>query len=128
MPSSGPGITARISRTIPGRKVWVRTVAYRLSVSRWRRHRRHVALDTEPAHADPADGQLTKVALQQALAELPDNQRRAVVLHYLAGLSVAEIADEMDAAPGSVKSWLFRGRERLGQYFARSDRAERGST
>ena len=48
-----------------------------------------------------------------ALRTLPEQHRRAVVLHYLADLSVAEIAAETGAAVGTVKSWLHRGRVQL---------------
>ena len=49
----------------------------------------------------------------EALASIPGPQRRALVLHAIAGLTVAEIAAELSAPPGTVKSWLSRGRERL---------------
>jgi len=49
-----------------------------------------------------------------ALAGLPDRQRRAVVMHYLADMSVTEIADHEDVPEGTVKSWLHRGRAALG--------------
>ena len=41
------------------------------------------------------------------------NQRRAVVLHYLADLSVTEIAAQEGVPEGTVKSWLHRGRAAL---------------
>jgi RNA polymerase sigma-70 factor, ECF subfamily len=47
------------------------------------------------------------------LARLPMNQRRAMVLHYLADLSVEDVAREMAAPAGTVKSWLSRGRANL---------------
>jgi len=36
-----------------------------------------------------------------------------VVQHHVAGLPVAEVAAEMSARPGTVKSWLSRGRAAL---------------
>ncbi len=54
-----------------------------------------------------------RVALTAALARLPANQRRAVVLHYLADLSVTQIAAQEDVPEGTVKSWLHRGRAAL---------------
>ena len=47
------------------------------------------------------------------LAALPAQQRRAVVLHYLADLSVAEVADREGVPEGTVKSWLHRARTAL---------------
>lgn len=53
------------------------------------------------------------VALQQAMRRLPDRQRLALALHYLADLPVAEVAHVLDAPPGTVKSLLSRGRDAL---------------
>lgn len=93
---------------------WVRTVAYRLSVSRWRKAVRafrqpdralEIPKDLEP---NP-----NRVAIAAALAELPENQRRAIVLHHLSDLTVTQVAAEMGAPTGTVKAWLVRGRETL---------------
>ncbi|MDY7100178.1 MAG: sigma-70 family RNA polymerase sigma factor [Actinomycetota bacterium] len=51
--------------------------------------------------------------LQRALAALPDQQRIAVSLHYVADLSVAEIAETMSLSSGAVKYHLHAGRNRL---------------
>ncbi|GAA0238064.1 SigE family RNA polymerase sigma factor [Cryptosporangium japonicum] len=93
---------------------WVRTVAWRLAVSRWRRARRAFAFlagqREEPAVPPPDPAH---VALVAALATLPPNHRRAIVLHYLADVPVAEIAASERVADGTVKSWLHRGRTAL---------------
>ncbi|MEV0563611.1 sigma factor-like helix-turn-helix DNA-binding protein [Dactylosporangium sp. NPDC050588] len=49
------------------------------------------------------------MALVAALRRLPADQRRAVVLHHLIDLPVADVGREMDAAVGTVESWLHRG-------------------
>ena len=54
-----------------------------------------------------------RLALIAALRAIPAEQRRAVVLHHLAGLSVEEIAHETGAPTGTVKSRLARGRRAL---------------
>lgn len=90
---------------------WVRTVAYRTAVSSWRR-----AMRRRRAH-DQARGVLTvpgpgpdNAALLDALGQLPAAQRQAIVLHHLAGLSVAEIASETGSSDSAVKARLARGR------------------
>jgi RNA polymerase sigma-70 factor (ECF subfamily) len=53
---------------------------------------------------DVGGGVTTQVALRVAVAALPERQREALVLRYLADLSVAETATAMGCAPGTVKS------------------------
>lgn len=94
-------------------EAWIRTVARRLSVSRWRRHRREVGLVADPAVAGPDVAE--RLALHAALRQLPVQQRHAVVLHYLVDLPVAAVAAELGAGEGTVRVWLSRGRARLSQ-------------
>ncbi|MFQ6101869.1 MAG: RNA polymerase sigma factor [Anaerolineae bacterium] len=51
--------------------------------------------------------------LQQAIDGLPRGQRVVIVLYYLEGLSLKEIAYVMDIPEGTVKSRLHYARERL---------------
>lgn len=95
-------------------EAWVRTTAYRLAVSRWRRTKLALRLTDRSLQRDsPPEPDVTRVALAQAMAQLPANQRRAIVLYHLADLSVTEVAAEMDVPPGTVKAWLSRGRATL---------------
>jgi RNA polymerase sigma-70 factor (ECF subfamily) len=55
----------------------------------------------------------TRVAIEAAMAELPAEQRVAVVLVDVQGLSYEEAADAMECALGTVRSRLARGRARL---------------
>jgi RNA polymerase sigma-70 factor (ECF subfamily) len=96
-------------------EAWVRTTAYRLAVSRWRRtvrarrdpdralQLRESAVELSPDH----------VALVHALRELPEAQRRAIVLHHMCDLPVAEVAAETGVPVGTVKARLSRGRTAL---------------
>jgi len=52
-------------------------------------------------------------ALDRALAELPESQRRTFVLHVDAGLSYREIASVMNISIGTVMSRLFYARQKL---------------
>lgn len=94
---------------------WVRRVAWNLAVSRWRRARTALHFLRRQRPAEPQiDGPTPeRVALVAALGTLPDAQRRAIVLHYLADLPLAEIARREGVAEGTVKSWLHRGRTTL---------------
>jgi len=100
---------------------WVRRVAHNLAVSRWRRGRRTVLRPQVPdARIEWDDGQAEVVA---ALATLPRSEREAVVWHHVIGLSVEEIAVELHAPVGTVKSWLSRGRKHLGEALAGTEAA-----
>lgn len=95
-------------------EAWVRTTAYRLSVSRWRKARRAFrqpdrALEPQ-LNAEPTPD---RVAIATALEQLPADQRRAIVLYHLCDLSVAEVADEVGSPTGTVKARLSRGRATL---------------
>ena len=75
------------------------------------------------AHVDGPSPE--RVALVAALATLPATQRRAMVLRYLADLTVAEIADREGVAEGTVKSWLHRGRAALAAHLRPDTRPNR---
>jgi RNA polymerase sigma-70 factor (ECF subfamily) len=51
--------------------------------------------------------------VQQALNELPDDLRTAIVLREFEGLSYEEIANAMDCPIGTVRSRIFRAREAI---------------
>jgi RNA polymerase sigma-70 factor, ECF subfamily len=55
----------------------------------------------------------TGVVVRAALAQLPPEQRAALVLLDIEGYSVAEIAEMLGIAEGTVKSRCARGRARL---------------
>jgi RNA polymerase sigma-70 factor, ECF subfamily len=55
------------------------------------------------------------IRLADALAEPPDDQRRAVELHQLKGYSVAEVGELMDRSRPAVVGLLFRGLKKLRQ-------------
>ena len=105
---------AKLNRT-EHPEAWVRTTAYRLAVSRWRRTvvRRRPADRALHPQRPVAGPDPDRVALLAALARLPLDQRRALVLHHLCDLSVAAVAAETGAPEGTVKARLSRGRAAL---------------
>jgi RNA polymerase sigma-70 factor (ECF subfamily) len=92
---------------------WVRRVAWNLATSRWRRLRTAQRYLRNQRVEHVAGPTADRVDLTAALATLSPNHRRAVVLHHLADMSVAEIARQEGVAEGTVKSWLHRGRAGL---------------
>ena len=55
----------------------------------------------------------TKNAIKKAMAQLPEQFRTAIVLRELQGLQYEEIAELLGCALGTVKSRIWRARERL---------------
>jgi RNA polymerase sigma-70 factor (ECF subfamily) len=92
---------------------WVRRVAWNLATSRWRRARTAAQFAQRHREEHIAAPSPDRVALARALGALPAQQRRAVILYYLADLSVSQIASQEGVASGTVKSWLHRGRAAL---------------
>lgn len=55
------------------------------------------------------------IRISQAIARLPDSQSEAVRLHYLEGLKLAEVAEELGKSTGAVAGLLHRGMKTLRQ-------------
>ncbi|WP_323189330.1 SigE family RNA polymerase sigma factor [Kitasatospora sp. NBC_00240] len=93
---------------------WVRLTGQRVAISRWRRARTAVRSWIRHGPAGPIAGPgPDTVALVEALRQLPEAQRSALVLHHMGGRSVAEIAAEAGVPVGTVKARLHRGRQAL---------------
>lgn len=95
---------------------WVRTVAWRIAASRWRKAKngiRAFARNGVPEHSLPPSPD--HVALVTALRQIPEEQRRAIVLHHLVGMSVDEVARETGSPAGTIKARLSRGRAALAE-------------
>jgi RNA polymerase sigma-70 factor (ECF subfamily) len=107
--------TRRAQITADGRaEAWIRVTAWRIAASRWRRARKGARLMELAAPPDHAAGPSPdRVAFTEALRNVPAEQRRAIVLYYLADLTVEQIAAETGARPGTVKARLARGRAAL---------------
>lgn len=94
---------------------WVRTVAWRLAVSHFRRaavaervlRTLHVRPELRTAPVEEA------LDVQAALRQLTPEQRRTLVLHDLCGLTMEQVAHETGVPVGTVKSRLSRGRTAL---------------
>lgn len=93
---------------------WIRRVAINRLRDVHRSHERRrgvlrrLASRTEVEHLDPEIDEF-----DQILATLPRQQRAATALFQVEGLGIAEIADIVDIAEGSVKSHLYDARRRL---------------
>ncbi|GAA2329923.1 RNA polymerase sigma factor [Dactylosporangium salmoneum] len=91
-------------------------VAVNLLRDHWRRalrERRAFALAAADQR-DDADGRPSHGGdLRVMLAPLPEHQRVALLLHYLAGFSVREVSAIIGRPEGTVKSDLYQARARI---------------
>ena len=122
---------ARYERTAKF-STWLFTIARNLCLNEIRRRSRHPAESLEETHAEHDDqpsrqyedkkiflptetalhGELAQ-KIEEALAELPENQRTAILLCRQDELSYEEIAEVLDCSLSATKSLIFRGRETL---------------
>jgi len=115
-------------------KSWLFTICRNVFLRRRERAQRHDEIVSESAdRSGPGAGAVNPVWVSamgadpegeffdaivddriiEAIAELPEEYRTAVVLSDVEGLPYAEIAELIDVPVGTVKSRLFRGRRRL---------------
>lgn len=95
---------------------WLCKIAYRTYVDHLRRNsHRPLQLDGNLPLPSPdtADGAFRYERLHRAISQLPQKERTAVLLHYLEGQSVKEIATITGSNVLAVKQQLKRGREHL---------------
>jgi len=103
---------------------WLATIAVRLAQNWLRRHSRvraregtSIDLEREQASAtDPVDKLISDESgrrLWQLVAALPSGERTAVALHYRQGMKVSDIAHALGVTSGTVKTFLFRARQKL---------------
>lgn len=72
-------------------------------------------IDRRSPGAGVDDRIVVRIEIQDALAQLPDEYREAVVMHDLGGIPYEEIAAATGTALGTVKSRISRGRRKLAE-------------
>ena len=99
---------------------WLATIARHESLARVRgRMREPLAIEVEEHRAAAPDAHAAAVgrhdagALRDALAELPAQQREAILLREVRGFSYQEVAASLSVTTSAVESLLFRARRRL---------------
>ena len=97
-------------------RTWIHRIAYHTYL----RTQRHPTPEPQPLSEvpdvpgpDTVQVALTRHLVHEALARLPEKQRDVVVLHYLHGLTAAEVAEVLQVPTGTVLSRLHTGRATL---------------
>ncbi|TML89600.1 MAG: RNA polymerase sigma factor [Actinobacteria bacterium] len=101
---------------------WLFKIAQNVCLSRhrssWRRGRVESPADFElveemaPAPSRRAD---ELIGLQDVLEQMPENQRRAILLREWQGMSYREIGEELELSQAAVETLIFRARRSLAQ-------------
>jgi RNA polymerase sigma-70 factor (ECF subfamily) len=93
-------------------RTWIRGIAINCWREGWREDRRaplRLVEDFEP-EVPAAIAPLDAIALEGAVARLPDGYRAVLVLHDVEGFTHEEIAEALGIVPGTSKSQLARAR------------------
>ena len=98
---------------------WLLKVAYTTFLQSKRKSKRYAEILDEVGHvADAEDRKSTTPVeeigdLDRFLAVLTEEERAIMVMSYACGLSHREISDATDMPVGTVKSVIFRGKEKI---------------
>jgi RNA polymerase sigma factor (sigma-70 family) len=104
---------------------WVRRVVANLSVSAFRRRVAEAKALVRLGEREPlVELEASDLEFWRVVRSLPKRQAQVVALHYLEDRPIAEIAEVLEMAPGTVKKHLFDGRRAL----AHRLRIEEGET
>ena len=114
------------SRFIPERakaSTWILTLVHRRAVDLVRREERRRAEPLEDTDLAGAESSAEDVAwlrfererVQEALRQLPDQQREAIELAYYGGFTQSELAERLGQPLGTIKSRMFAGLTRLSE-------------
>lgn len=93
---------------------WVKRIAARLYVRRWRKDSRMTEeVETNDQGHGGEASTVSRIDLDEAMKSLSEQERLCVSLCYGAGLSHAEAAETLNAPLGTVKSHVKRGLDKL---------------
>ena len=98
-------------------QAWLRQIAWNCFLNSRRSSRPRQETELERAERLPADSEADAAfqyeALYHAIRQLSPTERTALLLHYMEDRPIAEIAQIMNVAEGTVKSALSRARNHL---------------
>jgi RNA polymerase sigma-70 factor (ECF subfamily) len=92
---------------------WLYRVALNRSISYLKKSRRKVDYQEAPAPGPDMDRQAKLEAIQRALSRLHGHEKLCFHLHYIEEWNIERIAETLDCAEGTVKSYLHRARSRI---------------
>ncbi|MDE7335903.1 MAG: RNA polymerase sigma factor [Muribaculaceae bacterium] len=101
-------------------KTWIFRIAYTTFISSRRAVRPLEPIDAAAsvAGASRADDAFRNQALYAALQRLSEKERSAILLYYMQGYAVGEVAAITDSSEDAVKKLLSRGRSHLKDFLS----------
>jgi RNA polymerase sigma factor (sigma-70 family) len=104
-------------------ETWAQRIVTNVCMDQFRKRKKVVFIQEEACHEDrKAVREVERGAiaadLKQAIEQLPDPQRTAIILRYVQEYNYKEIADAMQLPLNTVKSHLFRARKQLQEWLA----------
>lgn len=102
---------------------WVRRIARNCALSNLRHYRSFISADeidllNIPARAEDGPAEIyyradSRAQLRSTVGKLPERIKLIIELYYFEGMDVAEIAERLGSAEGTVKHQLHEGRKKL---------------
>ncbi|MGH8035300.1 MAG: RNA polymerase sigma factor [Lysobacterales bacterium] len=101
---------------------WLHSIAYRQFLQFIRKHRHQEVMAEPPDHGfDSREAIDAEILLPVLMRQISVQERACLTLAHAQGMSHAEIAAITGLALGSVKSHIFRGRQKLQQWMQEHD-------
>lgn len=107
---------------------WLRSIVRQESITRLHKKSRTIALlkkisrESQPGltivHSSKQRRIYHQQLLQQAVQPLSEKAREIVLLHYVSGMSCEEIAAHTGTRSGTIKSHLFKARQKMLRYLS----------
>lgn len=92
-------------------QTWLIRILLNVCHDMQRRNRRIVPVEEAPFFCFPQDGQ--DADLREVLRALPEKFRMPIVLHYIEGYPIRQVAQMLRIPEGTVKTRLTRGKQQL---------------
>lgn len=99
---------------------WVQRITYNICMDKFRKNRNEVSIDGAeivlPSDFETEQEIENKIMVEELISKilvLPENIKAVMILRYVQEFSYKEIAEVMNVPLNTVKSYIYRGREKL---------------
>lgn len=106
-------------------KTWVYRITYNLAIDDLRKRKRkglQIEYKEEVTESKEQD-MINRDQIQKGLQRLNENYRTVLVLSYMEGLTDREVAEVIQVPEGTVKTWLRRAKNKMGEFLNKTGAA-----